>query len=306
MSVIAILTALPDALGYAARGWRVLPVAAGGKRPLLPAWQKAASDDEETVAGWWDRWPDANVGVLLGEASGIVDVEFDDDAGRETADRVLGEAFTPTFSSGRSVHRLFLWRDDLPRKAKVVVRGLEVRGCGPGAQSVFPPSLHPSGKRYAWLTGLSPDDVDVQPIPDEVLAWIWNDDGEPTASNGAERRPGRTLGKGGRRGRRRQPQRLARQRRRQAAAGDARPGRRRGAVGRQAGAGLHQRRLPPAVAGVRGRFRLRVHPSSGTPPARGSGRPRRRRPTRRGTSSTWKRRSRRPAAGGWGSLASKS
>ena len=181
---------LEAALGYAERGWRVITchsVADGrctcskgkncrskGKHPRLNAWEKAATTDEEVIMGWWSRWPLSNVGLVWGPDSGIIDIEFDDEVGRKNAETLLGECFTPSYRSKRSVHRLFKWQQGLPDEAVGHVGGLEVRtGTDGGAQSIAPPSQHESGAVYEWLPGLSPDDVEPQPIPAAMLDVIF-------------------------------------------------------------------------------------------------------------------------------------
>ncbi|MDA7918240.1 bifunctional DNA primase/polymerase, partial [Mariniblastus sp.] len=117
-------------------------------------------------------WPNANVGVVLGPKSGIVDIEFDDEEGEATADELLAGISTPTYSSNRSTHRLFLPPEGIEGLLAVTkVHGLEVRlgTDGKGAQSVFPPSIHQSGDVYRWVEGLSPEDVKVAPFPVAVL-----------------------------------------------------------------------------------------------------------------------------------------
>lgn len=181
---------LEAALSYAARGWRVTPCHtvqngrcscsegancdSAGKHPRPSAWQKAATIDEEVILGWWKRWPLSNVGIVWGPDSGVIDIEYDTEEGRRNADAILGDCFTPSYSSGRSVHRIFRWQEGLPAKAVGHVAGIEIRtGAGKrGAQSIMPPSAHRSGKQYAWLPGLSPDDVDVMDIPTAMLEVI--------------------------------------------------------------------------------------------------------------------------------------
>lgn len=88
------------ALWYAAQGWQIFPVAAGSKRPLTPNGYKDASCDTETIAAWWLRWPDANIGLACGP-SGLIGLDFDpakdlEGAGMELADRLYREAKTAT------------------------------------------------------------------------------------------------------------------------------------------------------------------------------------------------------------------
>jgi hypothetical protein len=184
-----------SAAAYAARGWRSLRIyglrddektctcrlgaACGtpGKHPVDPGWQDMATTDEDTLARWFDGGLSVNIGVALGPQSGIVDIEWDDEGGKATAERFgLTSAETPTYQSHRSEHRLFQYDSRLPQQAVIKIGGLEVRTGGgkKGAQSVFPPSLHASGVQYRWKYGFSPDEVDVSPIPDVLMQAILN------------------------------------------------------------------------------------------------------------------------------------
>jgi hypothetical protein len=75
------------------------------------------------------------------------------------------------------VHRLFRWSDDLPKSQKWEQYGLEVRlgGGGKAAQSVLPPSIHPSGGKYEWV--FHPSEYEIQQVPETLMALLWNDDG---------------------------------------------------------------------------------------------------------------------------------
>src|SRR3989442_4947892 len=55
---------LAAALRYAARGWRVHPLVARQKNPLLKDWPEKATTDAATIFGWWRQWPTANVGLV--------------------------------------------------------------------------------------------------------------------------------------------------------------------------------------------------------------------------------------------------
>jgi hypothetical protein len=146
-----------------------------GKHPVDGRWQELATTDEDTLADWFDGSRPVNVSVALGEKSGIIDIEWDGEEGRLTAERFnLPAVATPTYQSHRSEHRIFKYDSRLPQQAVFKLGGLEVRigGGNKGAQSVFPPSLHASGVKYRWKLGCSPDDVPVAEVPEPLMKAI--------------------------------------------------------------------------------------------------------------------------------------
>ena len=57
------------ALGYAGRGWPVLPIEPRGKAPLgrlVPHGVLDATTDPARIRAWWRARPDANVGIATG------------------------------------------------------------------------------------------------------------------------------------------------------------------------------------------------------------------------------------------------
>jgi len=66
---------------YAGRGWRVFPIAAGTKDRPLVKWGREATSDAAIVARWWQRTPDANIGLAVGP-SGLAIVDLDDKPSR--------------------------------------------------------------------------------------------------------------------------------------------------------------------------------------------------------------------------------
>lgn len=197
------------AIGYAHHGWHVVPLysvdngtctcskgrdcPSPGKHPRLNNWQDHATDDPETVERWFTSdFPASNVGVRLGRVSGILDIECDDAEAEETLLVMFGGEFphTPTYKSSRGKHRLFRWRDGLPHADKngFKIGKLEFRtGNGDrAAQSVFPPSVHQSGRHYEWI--IHPDDAEPLELSEALVARIWNSlDGDLIQAQGAGR-----------------------------------------------------------------------------------------------------------------------
>lgn len=185
-----------QAISYAERGWKVIQlhgvVEAGvctcwkgkdcgtpGKHPVDAAWQLTATDDADQIESWFLSDKPVNVGLLLGPASGVIDVELDSDEAKTAWDDLsLGEIYTPTYTSGRGPHRLFRYDAELPLIGVKKPLGIEVRiGATTAIQSVLPPSRHHTGGYYQWIPGLSPEDVELAPLPDRLRAMLFNDDG---------------------------------------------------------------------------------------------------------------------------------
>ena len=141
------------------QGAACVRVAKAGKVPVGKAWQTLASGVADVIGRWIDCG--YNVGLLLGHG-GLVDVEYDDADGRQLLERLgLASVKTPTYTSDRGEHRIFRLAEDLPACGWRKFGGLELRLGGKPAQSVLPPSLHPSGTTYRWK--ISP--VDCEPMP---------------------------------------------------------------------------------------------------------------------------------------------
>ncbi len=153
----------------AAAGCRFVRLARGLKRPAEVAWPAKATGSMKSLdlwlaAGW-------NVGILLGPDSGVVDVEYDEPEGRDqlAAFGIL-DIPTPTWRSARGEHRLFRWEPWMPATAAIKTDAIEIRIGGRAAQSVVPPSRHPSGSAYEWI--VSPAEVSIAAFPAQLLAGV--------------------------------------------------------------------------------------------------------------------------------------
>lgn len=150
-----------------------------GKHPVGAQWGKSATRDQEVIQDIWSRAP-WNVGILLGLAHGIpeseavIDIEDDTLEGRNLAETILGEYPTVTYSSGKSLHRLYRWCPGLPQVANLTINGLEFRlGVkGKETQSVAPPSKHPNGQQYKFLQGRGLGEIPIAELPPHIVEWV--------------------------------------------------------------------------------------------------------------------------------------
>src|SRR4051794_27802286 len=75
MSAVAIDISA-HALAYAEQGWAVWPIRPCTKGiPYVAHGCRDATDDADTVAGWWRRWPWANIGALVPQGQVVCDID---------------------------------------------------------------------------------------------------------------------------------------------------------------------------------------------------------------------------------------
>ncbi len=177
---------------YAERGWLVFPVhsmsaegtcscgkqencSSPGKHPRTSAGLKDGTTDLEHVESWWKRWPNTNIGIVTGEASGIVVLDIDvDKAGEESLKKLeaeYGELPTTTIAITGSGGMHYLFRHpgvEIKNSAGKLGSGVDIRG--DGGYVVAAPSNHASGGCYEWL--FSPEEQEPAELPDWLLTVI--------------------------------------------------------------------------------------------------------------------------------------
>lgn len=161
---------LDAALDYARRGWPVFPCRPGDKRPATRNGFKDAVTDAKRIRDWWRRRADYNVGITTGEVSGLVVLDVDPrSGGDETLAKLEAEhgrlpATVTAQTGGGGRHLLFEHPGGKVKcRAHALGRGLDVKA--DGGYIVAPPSLHASGRRYAWAEGLDPDSIGIAALP---------------------------------------------------------------------------------------------------------------------------------------------
>ena len=165
---------------YLERGWSAIPLCPRGKAPLPPWWrqyqERLATPDE--MKARFQQSPDANVGIVLGPVSGLLGIDVDGPEGVQLLHQLAGGPEnipnTPAFTTpGGGLRLLFTWPEEgIANRSFRDALGKELlRILGKGCQTVMPPSIHPNGQQYAWLTDSRPGEIDAAPCP----AWLRSD-----------------------------------------------------------------------------------------------------------------------------------
>ena len=196
-------TRVADALDYARRGWPVLPLhsvgddgrctcgkpdcASPGKHPRTRRGVHDATTDEARVRAWWAEWPDANIGIRTGKASGLLVLDEDPRHGGSKSLRALEERHGPlpeslhVHTGGQGTHRYFANGDGSVR-SQIIAPGLEIKG--EGSYAVAPPSVtereyvldpcctwdDPIAPPPAWLAAMLSDGSqrELKSLPDRI------------------------------------------------------------------------------------------------------------------------------------------
>ena len=147
-----------------------------GKHPigsLVPRGVLNADTDPQMIREWWAVYPDANVGIATGDASGAVVLDIDVKSGGEASllnlERKFGQVpDTWTAETGGGGFHFYFRMPavDIRNSAGAVGPGIDVRGNG--GYVIAPPSLHLSGRRYGWAPAFHPRSTPLAMVP----AWL--------------------------------------------------------------------------------------------------------------------------------------
>ena len=177
-----------------------------GKHPRIKNWNEEASSDVKKITEWWSKTPSANIGIPMGEKTGLVALDVDTRHGGDKSlealiaeNSPLPKTITAT-TGGGGKHYIFKYTEELCLKNAVGFRdGLDIRT--QGGMIVAAPSMHQSGNRYSWDEGLSPFECEAAEMPkwlvDEIRKVGTAFKAEKRKSNGAAEPP-KKIKEGGR------------------------------------------------------------------------------------------------------------
>lgn len=170
------------AIEYAKKGFAVFPLKYRDKVPLTRNGCKDATTDAAQIKAWWQKYPNANIGLATGSVSQnvfVIDLDIDEDSGidgyhsLEDWQREHGD-FPETWTAitGRGGYHLYYRGNGKIKNRAGIIDGVDIRGNG--GYVVAPPSIHKNGNRYEWE--YSPDEFEIAKADNNVEYFLSHDD----------------------------------------------------------------------------------------------------------------------------------
>lgn len=156
-----------------------------GKTPLIKAWSTRQKTTQADVYSWFAQCQSINIGLPLGQVSGLVGIDIDGAHGEKMLQEVSKGNIPKTWEFNTGKGRRLLYR--LPGGIKTKKSALAGEGehqefaiiCD-GQQTVMPPSVHASGRIYRWKESCGPKDIELADAPQWIIDKIKVED-ETTA-----------------------------------------------------------------------------------------------------------------------------
>ena len=176
------------AIEYAKKGFAVFPLKYRDKVPLTRNGCKDATTDAAQIKAWWQKYPNANIGLATGSVSQnvfVIDLDIDEDRGidgyhsLEDWQREHGD-FPETWTAitGRGGYHLYYRGNGKIKNRAGIIDGVDIRGNG--GYVVAPPSIHKNGNRYEWE--YSPDEFEIAKADNNVEYFLNHDDQKQSAA----------------------------------------------------------------------------------------------------------------------------
>jgi putative DNA primase/helicase len=152
--------ALELAREYLARDYRVVPVPAGQKGPVIRGWEELRLSESDLPTHFSNG---NNIGILLGATSaGLVDLDLDCPQAVTLAPRFFPKTTMRWGHENRpDSHWGYRATGTIPATIRLQFKRetlLELRSTG--GQTLVPPSTHPDGDEYVWNGSLDPTSID--------------------------------------------------------------------------------------------------------------------------------------------------
>jgi len=151
-------------------GFSIIPIRKD-KRPYIKweSYQKEKADEAQ-IETWWQKWPDANIGIVTGSISNLTVIDVDSDAGNDAIEEHLPDSLiTPIAKSPKGKHIYFQYKEGITNATRFLT-DCDIRS--EGGYIIAPPSCNGSGAAYGWQ--LKPKDNPLAFLPDSLTNIITN------------------------------------------------------------------------------------------------------------------------------------
>lgn len=178
-----------EAIKLATAGFHVIPIGPGQKHPPIPAWQKAATTNPDTINAWWTGlYRGHGIGIATGyddlfvidlDTHGTVNglqtwIDLCDQHPNldiETVVAITGSGGLHLYM--RAPHGVQI-RNDASRR---LGPGIDIRGIG--GQVLAPPTIHPNGTAYRWNENCDPWTVPIATAPNILIELLTTEHAAP-------------------------------------------------------------------------------------------------------------------------------
>ena len=128
------------------------------KHPLTYNGLKDATSDADTIAAWWAKYPQANIGLVTGGEIDVIDVDGAIPAYQALIEDMGAPEHVATVLTGRGDGGLHIYctpggNKTIPSGKHGLPNKIEVKGAG--GYVVAPPSRHITGGTYTYLTEIT-------------------------------------------------------------------------------------------------------------------------------------------------------
>lgn len=158
------------------RGYSVIPIIPGEKRPGeykgdqwvgMSKWQRYCDrSPTKFELDLWARWPNPSICLALGRASNVTAIDFDYGSPEVRAALEACLPPSPVKKMGAKGYTA-LYRGFAVASKKYLLDGVSViEVLAHGKQTVLPPSIHPDGMAYRWLTPDTLEDLTASELPE--------------------------------------------------------------------------------------------------------------------------------------------
>jgi len=173
------------ALDLNRKGWAVFPCKPRSKQPATArGFHDAVANDPARINTWWAVFPDLNIGVATGAVSGFFVLDVDGEQGEASLAKLeeqrgkLTATIEAITGKGRHCYYRIGEHGAVRNSAGQIAPGLDIRG--DGGYVLAPPSIHPSGRAYAWSVDSANEFADAP----EWLHELINADRAPDGAKG--------------------------------------------------------------------------------------------------------------------------